>query len=187
MSATCLKWLPYLCCCRTRRGRRPQRSLRRCTARSVPSSPGSSTPELEALPRTRWCGPEQCRVHRPVGGLAGGEPALAGAPPASPGALRLACEITVSAQPVRPSSPVDRMRHFAGVAQSVEQLTRNEQVRGSNPLSGSQCDVARHRGLVSWRHARDVASWLVGSGRGRCGVWRCIARRSSGRGRCGPR
>ena len=26
---------------------------------------------------------------------------------------------------------------FAGVAQSVEQLTRNEQVRGSNPLSGS--------------------------------------------------
>ena len=41
---------------------------------------------------------------------------------------------------------------FAGVAQSVEQLTRNEQVRGSNPLSGSTVLRRWEPSLTSFRH-----------------------------------
>ena len=59
------------------------------------------------------------------------------APPHEPWyVVRIAC--VTYGPPRRAAQPFGIVsRSHAGVAQSVEQLTRNEQVRGSNPLSGS--------------------------------------------------
>ena len=45
----------------------------------------------------------------------------------------------------------------AGVAQTAEQLTRNEQAKGSSPFSGSTCTNALLRGVSEARHAANAA------------------------------
>ena len=49
----------------------------------------------------------------------------------------LLLELLLLQLPGSSAGRANRLSSFAGVAQSVEQLTRNEQVRGSNPLPGS--------------------------------------------------
>src|SRR5262249_17252297 len=44
---------------------------------------------------------------------------------------------TDAVSPTASEGAAGTLRHFAGVAQSAEQLTRNEQARGSSPLPGS--------------------------------------------------
>ena len=73
--------------------------------------------------------------------------------------------LRLTARPARPGT----IAAPAGVAQSVEQLTRNEQVRGSNPLSGStllSCQVAAVGPHLSRRAANgDLSHRPTRSGR----------------------